>query len=174
MGTVRMVGQDFCPVEFIRADGAILNITSYPALFSLLGCEFGGNCTSTFAVPDFRGRAPVGLGVLHNPPVAQSYLQGLPVGSETVVMTQGQLPVHRHDLMASTGGPSVGSPLGAGIATFGSGSAPAYVAGPVALSEQMAAGVVGEAGSSHAIPVRMSYQTVNFCIAVNGYYPPRN
>ncbi len=44
-----------------RADGQILKISSFTALFSLLGTKYGGNGTTTFALPDLRNAAPDGL-----------------------------------------------------------------------------------------------------------------
>jgi Phage Tail Collar Domain len=43
------------------ADGQLLNIAQNTALFTLLGTEYGGNGTTTFALPDLRGSAPDGL-----------------------------------------------------------------------------------------------------------------
>ncbi len=43
------------------ASGQILPISQWQALFSLLGTKYGGNGTSTFALPDLRAVAPNGL-----------------------------------------------------------------------------------------------------------------
>jgi microcystin-dependent protein len=43
------------------ANGQILSIAQNTALFSLLGITFGGNGTTTFALPDLRAAAPNGL-----------------------------------------------------------------------------------------------------------------
>ena len=43
------------------ADGRLLPINTYTAVFSLLGTNFGGNGTSNFALPDLRSFAPKGL-----------------------------------------------------------------------------------------------------------------
>jgi microcystin-dependent protein len=45
----------------LPADGRLLSIASNPALFSLMGTTYGGNGTSTFALPDLRAAAPNGL-----------------------------------------------------------------------------------------------------------------
>jgi Phage Tail Collar Domain/Collagen triple helix repeat (20 copies)/TGF-beta propeptide len=45
----------------LPAQGQILSISQNTALFSLLGTTYGGNGTSTFALPDLRGAAPNGL-----------------------------------------------------------------------------------------------------------------
>jgi Phage Tail Collar Domain len=46
---------------YLPADGRILPITQYTAVFSLMGTNFGGNGTSNFALPDLRNLAPPGL-----------------------------------------------------------------------------------------------------------------
>ena len=45
----------------LPANGQMLLIKSYDALYSLLGTEYGGNGTTTFALPDLRNAAPDGL-----------------------------------------------------------------------------------------------------------------
>ena len=62
VGEVRMVGFNFEPVGWLTCDGRILQVSQYQALFSLLGNIYGGNGTSTFALPDLRGRVPLHLG----------------------------------------------------------------------------------------------------------------
>jgi hypothetical protein len=47
--------------DTMQAKGQLLSISSYTALFSLLGTEYGGNGTSTFRLPDLRDAAPNGL-----------------------------------------------------------------------------------------------------------------
>jgi microcystin-dependent protein len=42
----------------IPANGQILAISSYSALFSLMGTTYGGNGTTTFALPDMRPVTP--------------------------------------------------------------------------------------------------------------------
>ncbi|WP_369622827.1 tail fiber protein [Marinobacterium sp. BA1] len=44
----------------IPAAGQLLSISNNTALYSLLGTTFGGNGTTTFALPDLRSAAPNG------------------------------------------------------------------------------------------------------------------
>ncbi|UOD50392.1 tail fiber protein [Orrella daihaiensis] len=50
------------PDGFLPADGRLLDIASYPALYAALGTAYGGNGISTFALPDLRNRVPIGTG----------------------------------------------------------------------------------------------------------------
>ena len=64
VGEIRMVGFGFAPLGWALCDGTLLPISQENAmLFSLLGTTFGGDGVNTFALPDLRGRAPVGVGV---------------------------------------------------------------------------------------------------------------
>lgn len=57
-----MVGYNFCPRNWADANGQLLPIQQYTALYSLLGTTYGGDGRTTFALPDLRGRAPVHVG----------------------------------------------------------------------------------------------------------------
>lgn len=62
LGEIMMVGYTFCPRGWEEANGQILPISQYTALFSLYGTTYGGDGRTTFALPDLRGRAPVHVG----------------------------------------------------------------------------------------------------------------
>jgi len=62
IGEIMIVGYTFCPRGWAEATGQILPITEYSALYSLYGRTFGGDGRTTFALPDLRGRVPVGIG----------------------------------------------------------------------------------------------------------------
>lgn len=46
---------------WLFCDGSIYDITDFPDLFEAIGNNFGGDGSTTFAVPDFIGRFPLGL-----------------------------------------------------------------------------------------------------------------
>lgn len=62
IGEVMLFASNFCPRNFAKANGQLLPISQNTALFSLLGTQFGGDGRTTFALPDLRGRAPLGEG----------------------------------------------------------------------------------------------------------------
>ncbi len=62
IGEIEMVGFNFAPTGWATCDGQLLSISSNTALFSLLGITYGGNGSTTFALPDLRGRVPVHQG----------------------------------------------------------------------------------------------------------------
>ena len=62
LGQLMLVPYEFCPVGWVAPEGQILPIQQYSALFSLIGTLYGGDGERTFALPDLRGRVPVGVG----------------------------------------------------------------------------------------------------------------
>ena len=62
IGEIMLAGFNFCPRNTMAADGRLLPISQYTALFSLFGTYYGGDGRSTFALPDLRGRAPISQG----------------------------------------------------------------------------------------------------------------
>jgi len=81
---------------YVDAQGQILNIAQYQALYSLFGTTYGGDGQRTFALPDLRGRAIIGSGVANG----VSYNVGNVVGSSRTVLDQANLPAHGHSLPA--------------------------------------------------------------------------
>jgi microcystin-dependent protein len=76
------------PSGWLLCQGQVLSISSYSNLYSVIGTTYGGNSVSTFALPDLRGRVPVGSG--------GSYSLGTTGGSETHTLTISQMPAHNH------------------------------------------------------------------------------
>jgi microcystin-dependent protein len=99
LGEVALFAGPFAPKGWTFADGRLLAKNQNQALFSLLGTTYGGNGTTTFALPDLRGRVPIGIG--QGPGLTNRQL-GQQLGTETVVLTEAQLPSHAHTL--PTGG----------------------------------------------------------------------
>ncbi len=62
IGTILLWPMDWAPQDWLLCNGQVLQMTSYQALYSLIGIRFGGDGRTTFALPDLRGRVPVGVG----------------------------------------------------------------------------------------------------------------
>ena len=61
MGVIKMFAGLFAPVNYFNCDGTLLPINQYTALFSILGTTYGGDGVTTFALPDLRACAPIGI-----------------------------------------------------------------------------------------------------------------
>lgn len=94
IGEIRLVGFNFPPVGWAFCNGAILPISEYDALFALIGTTYGGDGENTFALPDLRGRVPLGQG--------SNYVIGQQAGTEVVSLISSNMPNHSHVVMGNT------------------------------------------------------------------------
>lgn len=107
-GQICFVAQNWCPVNTVAAEGQLLQINNYQALYSLIGTTYGGDARTTFGLPDLRGRAPVHWG---QPPGMNAVPYGQPLGQQTVTINAGQIPAHTHAAaFTGTGGGQVTVP----------------------------------------------------------------
>ena len=88
LGEIQYVGFNFCPRGWAQASGQILPINQNQALFSLLGTAYGGDGRTSFGLPDYRGRTPIGISNNNN--------LGQKNGSESITLTTENLPAHTH------------------------------------------------------------------------------
>lgn len=86
-------GPSWSPRGWSICKGQLLPISQNTTVFSLIGNIYGGDGRTTFALPDLRGRAPIGYG---QSPGTSSHPQGARQGSETQVLTVLEMPSHTH------------------------------------------------------------------------------
>jgi microcystin-dependent protein len=188
LGIICIAPYNFAPVGFFFTNGQILPINQFTALFSLLGTTYGGNGTNNFALPDTRGRVIVGAG---QGPGLSNHDLGEMSGSESVTLTQGQMPAHTHDASTSIsllsallkGNSATGNadgPEGNSLAAKPRGaqysaSAPNVImaSGSVVLSGN-ATTSIGVAGGSQPFAIMPPYVVLNYIIAAEGIFPSRN
>lgn len=97
LGQIQPFAFSRAPDGWTLCDGRIVSIGQNPALFALIGTQFGGDGFNNFALPDLRGRVPIGQGVsLEGVP----YKIGEKGGVVSVTLTSDQLPAHSHPLIA--------------------------------------------------------------------------
>ena len=165
IGEIQLFSFPFAPRGWAFCAGQLLPISQNQALFSLLGTTFGGNGTTTFALPDLRSRAPLHWG---NGPGLPSVVLGERAGVESVTLTPSEMPAHNHIPVASSAAPTVGAPNGNAWAT---GGLTAYGNPP---NSAMAATALANAGGSQPHPNIQPSLALNFCIALQGIFPSRN
>ncbi|NCP19910.1 MAG: phage tail protein [Erythrobacter sp.] len=171
IGQISYFGFEFCPKGWLRADGQLLAISQYNALFALLGTRFGGNGVQSFALPDLRGRVPLGDG--RGPGLTPRTL-GERGGSETNVLNVAQMPQHTHTatLRANNSLGTSDNPTGNLLADFPDGNA-IYSPGPADTSMGSSAIVVSPMGGSQPVNNIQPYQVLTACVAVTGIFPSR-
>lgn len=64
LGDIELFAFDFAPIGWMSCEGQTLSISSYSALYSVIGTKFGGNGATTFCLPDLRNALPMqGMGM---------------------------------------------------------------------------------------------------------------
>jgi len=163
---IRIFAGNFAPLGWAFCNGQIMPIAQNTALFSLIGTTYGGNGQSTFALPDLRGRTPLGAG--QGPGLTPRTI-GEAAGAPTVTLAAMELPTHSHAANAVAGGATNTSPTGAVWANqAGRTPPPAYASTTNAFFGMGALSPVGGGQPHNNMP---PYLAVNFIIALQGIYP---
>jgi microcystin-dependent protein/Ca2+-binding RTX toxin-like protein len=89
-GQITAFAGNFAPNGTLLCDGRLLSIAEYETLFLVIGTTYGGDGETTFALPDLRGRVPVGTGT---GPGLTTVTLGEAFGVEELTLTQANLPV---------------------------------------------------------------------------------
>ena len=165
---IRIFPFNFPPKGWAFCDGQILPLSQNTALFSLLGTTYGGDGKSNFALPDMQGNAPMHPG---QGPGLSLHNLGETGGSETVTLLESEIPSHAHSVGAQnnplsalqTPGPTVTLSRPANGNLFDTNTT------LVQMSDQSLAPAGGDQPHNNMQP----YLTLNFCIGLQGVYPPR-
>jgi len=162
---IRIFAGNFAPRGWAFCNGQLLPVSQNTALFSLVGTTYGGNGSSTFALPNMQGRAPMQPG--SGPGLTNRQL-GQRGGVETVTLTEAQLPQHNHSL--------------AGVAEFANQrtidnnylavGSDMYTA--ASNLNSMAPQTVADTGGSQPHNNMQPFLTMNFIIALVGLFPSRS
>ncbi len=167
LGVIKIISWNYAPKSWAFCNGQFLPINQNQALFSILGTTYGGNGQTTFALPDFRGRAPIHVG--------GGFIQGQAGGEEFHTVTQTEMPQHTHFVQASTDQADTvfiqaaspasqnlfGTVVGGIYASFGS----PQTMGPDSLAP---------VGGSQPHENRQPSLVLNFIICLSGIFPSRN
>jgi microcystin-dependent protein len=195
LAEIKMFGGNYAPQNWAYCWGQLLAINEYTALFSLLGTYFGGDGRTTFGVPDLRGRVPVGNG---SGPGRTPRSIGQAGGYEQVTLSVQQVPAHGHDSTSGLTGDITATlrcyndrgttniPDNAVLAKQANGVNPkAMVYEATEANTNMASSSIT---TQHTLAVNVEvqntggnqghenmppWQCLNYIIALQGYYPPR-
>ncbi|MDE2365512.1 MAG: phage tail protein [Betaproteobacteria bacterium] len=167
LGEIRSFGFNFTPVGWAQCNGQLLSIAQNTALFSILGTTYGGDGRTTFALPNLQGSTPMGAGQgsgLTNRVLGESG------GTEAEVIGIQQIPSHNHAANAQPGNGNQAAPAGNFWAQDLGGSKEYGSSG----TSQMAAGSISVTGGGQSHSNLQPYQVLNYCIALQGIFPPRS
>lgn len=135
------------PVGYLLCNGATYSVSTYPLLFNAIGGAYGGNGTTTFAVPNFQQRMPIGAG--------GGYTLSNTGGVSSMSLGIDQLPSHTHSYTYNT----TGSVSDSGA--YPVGGAPSVVN---SISNDAQGGTTGSAGNGQVFNTMNPYIVVNYII----------
>ena len=167
LGEIRLMAYPTAPKGWLPCAGQILPINMNMALFSLLGTTYGGDGTTTFQLPDLRGRS-----LRH---ASAETPQGTLAGQETVALTSDQMPTHVHALMAAAGNANSTAFDGALVSDAVAAGSPANLYADASSPVQaLSPACVGPQGGSQPHENCQPSLVLTYCIAVSGIFPSRN
>jgi microcystin-dependent protein len=163
---IRPFAFNFAPTGWAQCDGQLLPISQNTALFSLLGTFYGGDGKSTFALPNLQGSAPMNQGQSGG---TSDRVIGEASGTESVTLIQSEMPAHAHTLNAVESTATERQPpnqmfaVGEAISAYHTGQP------NTTMNPSMIAPMGGSLPHNNMQPSL----ALNFCIALQGIFPPR-
>jgi microcystin-dependent protein len=178
IGEIRLFAGNFAPAGWTFCDGRILPISENDALFAIIGTTYGGDGQETFAVPDLRGRVPIGQG--QGPGLTNRTL-GEMGGQETITLTTANMPSHTHtgrivvnNSNATTSVPTTSS----SIATSGSFSGRSFLPNLSYNSDVpdliLQTVTTSSVGNSTPVSISRPRLGLNYIISLYGIFPSQN
>lgn len=166
LGEIRMFAGNFAPNGWAECNGQLLSINQNAALFSILGTTYGGNGRDTFALPDLRGRIPMGRG--QGTGLTDTAL-GQTQGTEKVTLTTENLPSHTHQLNVYNAPADLNSLTGALYPALPQ-DASFTAHSPNAV---LNSGTLSATGNNQPVDNKQPSLTILFIISLQGIYPSR-
>ena len=165
---IRIFPFNFAPKGWAFCDGQLLPLSQNTALFSLLGTTYGGNGKSNFALPDIQGSGVMAPG---QGPGLSLHDLGETGGSATVTLLESEIPSHPHTMRAHAGDPGdINAPSSTTSLARSSGG---FAYGPSAALAAMSGSMIAPAGGSQPHNNLQPYLVLQYCIALQGVFPPR-
>ncbi|WP_073955659.1 phage tail protein [Thalassospira sp. TSL5-1] len=191
VGGICWMAADYCPTEYMIADGRILPSDEFVLLSILLGNTYGSAPKGQFRIPDLRGRSVTGSSD-HSP---LSVRQGEARGSNTITLSQDQIPRHSHEIDPKKfhlSGTVAASTYGSAYSHRPINHYPGVASKPALqpysdpssntkMRENMVTGdltglegATEQTGSGTPINILSPRIALTACIALTGIFPPKN
>jgi microcystin-dependent protein len=172
LGQILAVGFSFAPKSWATCSAQLLSIAQNQALFAILGTTYGGNGTTNFALPDLRGRVPMSWG---QGPGLGSYVLGESSGTQSVTMLANNVPLHNHLFNVSNAAAAVPVPTNNSLSQGGQvGGVDTFIYATGTANATMNPLAIRTNGSSVPFSILQPYNTLLYCIALQGIFPSRN
>jgi microcystin-dependent protein len=170
LGQIILFAGNFAPVGWAFCHGQLLSIATNSTLFSILGTTYGGDGKTNFALPDLRGAVPIGfgqgVGLTHHE-------LGERGGTETVALTEAQLPAHHHALRAVKADAATRNPA-ANLLAKSRAVVPNYAAPNPSAVVVMNDLAISETGGGQPHNNMPPFLAMNYIIALQGIFPSRS
>ena len=167
---IRIFAGNFAPRGWAFCNGQLLPIAQNTALFSLIGTTYGGDGRSTTALPNLQGRAPMHPG--RGPGLTARRL-GERSGTETITLSEAQIPGHTHTMQGQSATGGLGSPEN-NVWSPLQGRTPPPLYQSSAPNVNMKNTAIQNAGGGQAHNNMQPFLAMNFIIALQGLYPSRS
>jgi microcystin-dependent protein len=166
---IRIFPFNFAPKGWAFCNGQLLPISQNTALFSLLGTTYGGDGKSNFALPNLQGSAVLAPG---QGPGLSLYDLGETGGEQTVTLLQTEIPSHNHPTNCANTDGAQPSPQNNVWGDVGGRNVKVYAtaAGNTVVMNPAAIAPTGGSVPHNNMP---PYLALNFCISLQGVFPPR-
>lgn len=169
-GEIRAFGFNFPPYQWAYCNGQLINVNQNTALFSILSTFYGGNGTTTFALPNLQGNAPMGQGS------GQGLTRrtiGEQLGENTTPLTYMEMPSHTHSIDGTAATTPVATPIANSWLTRETGAG-ANIYSDASPNTTLAPQTYGAFGHGTPHENRQPFLALNFCICLYGIYPVRS
>ena len=170
IGQVMLFAGNFAPIGWAFCNGQLMSIAENQALFAILGTTYGGDGITTFALPDLRGRAPIGAG---NGRGLSPQTLGESSGQQSVTLTSANLPPTANLVPASTDKGTTNAPHSGSVIANAKGNSFSSSAPATHLNAgSLVPNNIG--GSSQPVSTGGPRLAVSYIIAVEGVFPSRS
>jgi len=177
IGEIRLFAGNFAPRNWAFCQGQLLAISSNTALFSIIGCTYGGDCRTSFGLPDLQGRTPIGVGTGAGLTTRQL---GQRSGAETTTLNTLNLPNHTHTLNVSVEIPASAeegnaeTPVGNVMAVVEEGTPYHTGGGDDAMASPAVSATAANTGNSQPANNMQPWIGLNYIICLQGIFPSRS
>lgn len=175
IGVIKLFAGNFAPKGFLMCDGSLLQIQSNTALFSILGTTYGGDGVRTFALPNLKGRMPLGAG---NVNANEYYPLGVQAGTTQTTLMQQNLPSFISQLKVANANANSSTPTAtSSIAITGTPNGREFDPTPSYVDNDPDTAInaksVSFTGQNLPINNMPPYLGLNYIICAQGIYPSR-
>lgn len=168
-GEIRTIGFSYAPAGWALCNGQLLPVQQNAPLFSILGTQYGGDGTRTFALPNLNGHVAMGQG---GGPGLTPRTVGDATGTPTVTLLTMEMPQHTHPAMSVDAGATTGSAANGAWAQqkYGRVARRAFTGTQNVNMRPDALGLAGGNQAHNNLPPVLG---MFFIISLGGIFPPR-